>query len=173
MLLDVDATDAPMKIIHATLSLPARSGVMSLFYPKWIPGEHMPSGPISNLNNLHVFADGRELAWRRDLVETSAFGFTVPAGATKLTATYDYTVPTGGGAFGSLPSTNAKIAVINWNTVALYPAGEDPSSIVVTASLKAPSGWKHGGALDVASVDGATIHYAPTALDMLIDHRCC
>jgi predicted metalloprotease with PDZ domain len=170
MVLDVDATDAPMKIIHATLSLPARSGAMSLFYPKWIPGEHMPSGPISNLNNLHVFADGRELAWRRDLVETNSFGFSVPTGAVKLTATYDYTVPTGGGAFGSLPSTNAKIAVINWNTVALYPAGEDPSAITVTASLKAPSGWKHGGALDVASVDGATIHYAPTALDMLIDH---
>ena len=44
--LDVDATDAPMKILHATMSMPARAGAMTLFYPKWIPGEHMASGPI-------------------------------------------------------------------------------------------------------------------------------
>ena len=50
-----------------------------------------------------------------------------------------------GGAFGSLPSTNAKIAVINWNTLLLYPAGENPATITVTASLKAPAGWKNGG----------------------------
>ena len=170
MTLDVDASDAPMKIIHAALSMPARAGAMSLFFPKWIPGEHMPSGPVWNLNNFHVLADGHELEWRRDLVEMNSVGFTVPAGATTLTARYDYTVPSGGGAFGSLPSANAKIAVINWNTVALYPAGENPSTITVSASLKAPSGWKHGGALDIASEDGATIHYAPTSLELLIDH---
>jgi len=170
MTLDVDATDAPQKIIHATATMPAKPGSMTLFYPKWIPGEHMPSGPVPNLNGLHVLADGRELDWRRDLVEMNAIGFTVPAGAKTIVAKFDYTVPTGGGAFGSLPSANAKIAVINWNTVLLYPMGENPATLTVTASLKAPSGWKHGGALDVASVDGATIHYAPTSLELLIDH---
>ena len=79
-------------------------------------------------------------------------------------------MPSAGGAFGSLPSTNAKIAVINWYTVGLYPMGESPAAITVTASLKAPAGWKHGGSLDVASVDGNTIHYAPTSLEMLNDH---
>jgi len=60
MTLDVDATDAPMKILLATLTMPARPGAMTLFYPKWIPGEHMPSGPIANLTGLHVFADGAD-----------------------------------------------------------------------------------------------------------------
>ena len=78
--LDVDATDAPMKILHATMSMPARPGAMTLFYPKWIPGEHMPSGPIANLTGLHVFADGTELAWRRDLVEMNAFAITRAGG---------------------------------------------------------------------------------------------
>ena len=170
MTLDVDATDAPLKILHATMSMPARAGAMSLFYPKWIPGEHMASGPIANLTGLHVFTDGRELEWRRDLVEVNAFAFTVPAGATRLTAKYDYVVPYTGGAFGTLPSTNAKIAVINWYTVGLYPMGKSPASITVTPTLRAPAGWKHGGALDVASVDGDTIRYAPTSLEMLNDH---
>src|SRR3954471_5526451 len=116
MTLDVDATDAPLKILHATATMPARPGTMTLFYPKWIPGEHMPSGPIENLTGLHVFADGRELEWRRDLVEMHAFAVTVPAGARTLTAKYDYVVPTGGGAFGSAPAPNPKNAGIQPET---------------------------------------------------------
>src|SRR4029450_9569969 len=42
--------------------------------------------------------------------------------------------------------------------------------ITVTATLKAPAGWKHGGSLDVDRVDGTTIRYAPTSLEMLNDH---
>jgi predicted metalloprotease with PDZ domain len=169
MTLDVDATDAPLRILHATMTMGAKPGTTTLFYPKWIPGEHMPSGPIANLTGLHVFADGKEIEWRRDLVEMHAFAVTVPAGAKTLTATYDYAV-VGGAAFGSSASTNAKIAVINWYTVGLYPMGESPDAITVTATLKAPAGWKHGGSLDVEKVDGNTIRYAPTSLAMLNDH---
>jgi predicted metalloprotease with PDZ domain len=170
MTLDVDATDAPLKILHATMTMAAKPGPVALFYPKWIPGEHMPSGPIANLTGLHVFADGKELDWRRDLVDMNAFAITVPEGAKTLTAKYDYVVPTGGGAFGSTASTNAKIAVINWYTVGLYPMGENPDAIQVKATLKSPAGWKHGGSLDVDSVDGTTIRYSPTSLAMLNDH---
>src|SRR5206468_11526588 len=99
MTLDVDATDAPMRILHAAMTMRARPGAITLFYPKWIPGEHMPSGPIANLTGLHVYADGGEIPWRRDLVEMHAFQVTVPAEATALTAKYDYVV-TAGGAFG-------------------------------------------------------------------------
>ena len=169
MTLDVDATDAPLRILHATMTIGAKPGTTTLFYPKWIPGEHMPSGPIANLTGLHVLADGKEIEWRRDLVEMHAFAVTVPAGAKTLTAKYDYVVVSGG-AFGSSASTNARIAVINWYTVGLYPMGESPDAITVTATLKAPAGWKHGGSLDVEKVDGDTIRYAPTSLAMLNDH---
>ena len=169
MTLDVDATDAPMRVLHAKASIPAKPGPMTLFYPKWIPGEHMASGPIANLVGLHVFADSHEVPWRRDLVDMNAFDVTVPTGAAGVTAQYDFVISPGG-AFGSSPSTNAKIAVINWYTVGLYPMGTDPASISVTATLTAPRGWKHGGALDVERVDADTIHYASTSLEMLNDH---
>lgn len=167
--LDVDATQAPMKILHAAVSMPARPGAMTLFYAKWIPGEHMPSGPIWNLTGLHVFADDTEITWRRDLVEMNALHITVPATARTVRAQYDYVVPTGGGSFGSSASTNAKCAVINWYTVVLYPVGDDPDRIAVTTTLKVPHGWKNGGALDVDKRDGDTIHYAPTSLTQLND----
>jgi len=46
----LDATDAPRKIFHAQLTIPASPGTLTLYYPKWIPGEHAPSGPVLNLS---------------------------------------------------------------------------------------------------------------------------
>ena len=47
--LAVDASDAPRKMIHAQLRIPAKPGTLTLYYPKWIPGEHGPTGPITDL----------------------------------------------------------------------------------------------------------------------------
>src|SRR5438874_10597372 len=63
----VDASETPRKILHARETIPALPGPMTLFYPKWIPGEHAPSGPINDLAGLHFTAGGKEIAWRRDL----------------------------------------------------------------------------------------------------------
>ncbi|MFZ0758784.1 MAG: M61 family peptidase, partial [Candidatus Sulfotelmatobacter sp.] len=35
----LDASSAPRKIFHATLKIPASPGELTLYYPKWIPGE--------------------------------------------------------------------------------------------------------------------------------------
>ena len=35
----LDASDAPRKIFHAQLTIPAAPGALTLYYPKWIPGE--------------------------------------------------------------------------------------------------------------------------------------
>ncbi|MGA9504864.1 MAG: M61 family peptidase, partial [Terriglobales bacterium] len=45
--LAVDASEAPRKIFHAELRIPAKPGTLTLYYPKWIPGEHGPTGPIT------------------------------------------------------------------------------------------------------------------------------
>jgi len=60
---DVDATDAPRNIFHARLTIPANPGAFTLVYPKWIPGNHRPSGPIANLTGLRFEAAGKPLAW--------------------------------------------------------------------------------------------------------------
>ncbi len=44
--LAVDASEAPRHILHARMVIPARPGPLTLRYPKWIPGEHAPTGPI-------------------------------------------------------------------------------------------------------------------------------
>ncbi len=47
--LSVDATDAARNFIHAKVTVPVSSGPVTLVYPKWIPGNHRPTGPIANL----------------------------------------------------------------------------------------------------------------------------
>ena len=169
MVLDVDATRAPMKILHATLEIPVRPGPITLFYPKWIPGEHMPSGPIPNLVGLHVYASDKEVDWRRDLVEMNAFHVVTPPGARALKVELDYVVPISGTTYGTAPSADAKCAVVNWYTLLLYPLDQDPDSISVRASLKLPRGWTQAGSLDVSNVEGDLVHYVPTSLTMLND----
>jgi hypothetical protein len=76
----VDATDAPRKILHARLTIPVKPGPLTLFYPKWIPGEHGPTGPITDLAGLKFTAAGKTVAWRRDDVDMFAFHLEVPTG---------------------------------------------------------------------------------------------
>lgn len=170
MTLDVDATEAPLKILHAKLTVPVTSGPLTLVYPEWIPGEHMPSGPIQNLVGLHVHANGKEIEWRRDPVEMTAFHLQVPPGADAIVVRYDFVIPTSTGTFTTGPSADAKCCVLNWNTLVLSPAGRDADQVQVKPYLRIPAGWKHGGSLAIESEEGPQIEYAPTSLDRLIDH---
>ena len=46
--LTVDATQTPQKLLHSHLVIPVKPGPLTLYYPKWIPGEHGPDGPIDS-----------------------------------------------------------------------------------------------------------------------------
>ena len=50
----VDAREVTRKILHAHLTIPTTPGPLTLFYPKWIPGEHAPTGPIVNLVGIKI-----------------------------------------------------------------------------------------------------------------------
>ncbi len=50
--ISIDASEAPRKIFHARLNIDASPGPLTLYYPKWIPGEHAPTGPIADLAGL-------------------------------------------------------------------------------------------------------------------------
>src|SRR6201985_3913771 len=79
--LSVDVTDAPRKIIHAVEIMPITPGEHTLVYPKWIPGEHGPTGPIDDLTGLAFTANGQQIPWRRDDVDMYAFHITDRAAA--------------------------------------------------------------------------------------------
>ena len=70
----VDASEAPLHLLHAHLSIPASPGPLALFYPKWIPGEHGPTGPISGLTGMRFTANGAAVVLNRSVTARPWFG---------------------------------------------------------------------------------------------------
>jgi predicted metalloprotease with PDZ domain len=166
----VDATGAPRKIFHARMTIPAKPGTLTLYYPKWIPGEHGPTGPIQDLAGLKFTASGQILNWRRDLLDGWTFHVEVPAGASSVEASLDFISPAGSeGIYTGGASATDRMAVLSWNTVVLYPEGWTSDELTYEPTLKLPSGWKFGTSLSATSQSGSEIKLAPVSLTMLVD----
>ncbi len=161
-LLTVDATRTQQKLLHTHLVLPVKPGPLTLYYPKWIPGEHGPEGPISSLTGLKFEADGKVVPWQRDLLDVFTFHVDVPAGATHLEADYDFIEPDGG-------SATDKLMVLEWNQVVLYPADTPADRQTYQATLIVPQGWQFGSSLPVDKQSGNQVIFKPISLDMLVD----
>jgi predicted metalloprotease with PDZ domain len=173
--LAVDATDAPRKIFHARLTIPATAGDFVLLYPKWIPGEHGPGGPVVDTAGIyfrvHQGADqGRALPWHRDPVDLYAFHVEVPAGVTSIDAALDYLSPVEmPGGFSAGSSATDKLAVLSWNWLVLYPKGSVSDEIGVKASLKLPRGWQWASALPHSAGAGGAVEFSLASLTTLVD----
>jgi predicted metalloprotease with PDZ domain len=168
--LSVDATEAPRKIFHARLRIPATPGTLTLYYPKWIPGEHAPDGPINDLAGLKFSAGGQTLKWRRDLLDGWTINVEVPAGQNEVLADLDFLSPAMfAGGFSAGSSATDKLVIISWNQVLLYPKGWKAEDITFSASLKLPHGWKYATALPGAHEVENDLHFSPAPLTTLVD----
>jgi predicted metalloprotease with PDZ domain len=163
----VDLTDAPRNFFHSAVTIQAAPGPITLAYPKWIPGNHRPSGPIANLTGLHFKANGQEVPWERDRIEMYSFHVNVPQGAHEIEATFDITTTDSAGAGGNAASSN--LLDLNWNQVVLYPADAASDAVQCVASVHLPSGWKFGTALSVANSSGSDIEFQTVSLTTLVD----
>lgn len=166
---ELDAREAPRRVLHAHLVLPAQPGPLTLLYPKWIPGEHGPSGPLNGVVGLRFTSQGREIPWQRDVMDMFTFRLVVPAGATTVEVDLDFLAPVESGSFSAGPSTTEKLAVISWNNVVLYPQGQEADEISYQASLRLPAGWSFATALPTAEGSGEPVRFAPASLTTLID----
>lgn len=165
----VDARDAPRKLIHVQLTIPANPGPLTLLYPQWIPGEHGPTGPINDLVNLRFHAKNQTIPWRRDSTNLYAFHVTVPTGATALDAAFDFISPTDASGFSAGSSMTTELAVLSWNQYVLYPQGTVADQLRYQAKLRLPHEWHYGTALGVAKESGDEVEFGPVSLTTLID----
>ena len=163
----VDATDVTHAIFSVHETIPVSAGPLTLLYPKWIPGHHSPGGQIPELAGLKFTAGGAMLAWRRDPVDVFAFHLDIPDGVTNLDAQFQFLAPTD--VLQGRIVTTPDMLNVEWHAVSLYPAGYYVRQIPVAASLTLPDGWRAATALEVASQDGATIHYKTVPFDVLVD----
>ncbi len=160
--LTVDATKTQQKLLRAHLTMPVKPGALTVYYPKWIPGEHGPDGPIASLTGLKFEANGKTIPWKRDLLDVFTFHLDIPDGVTELHANYDFIEPDG-------YSATDKLMVLEWNEVTLYPAGTPAQLLRYSAKLVVPEGWKIGTPLPVETQSGNEVTFKPISLDLLVD----
>ncbi len=169
----VDARAAPRGILSAHLELPVAAGPLTLVYPKWLPGEHSPAGPLTSLGGLHFTAAGRELAWRRDSVDLYAFHLEVPSGVSRLGV--DLEIDTSSAPDGVVQghetprAATESLLILEWNQLVLYPEGARADDLPYRASVRLPGGWKFASALETASSTTDGVEFATVSLTALVD----
>ncbi|HEX5234982.1 MAG TPA: M61 family peptidase [Silvibacterium sp.] len=159
--------DAPRKLFHSDSDIPVKAGPLDLITPQWIPGDHRPTGPVSDIVGVVFTADGKPLPWRRDDVNMYEFHLDIPQGVTTLHAHLDCIVTT---------RVSHKLAVLEWEKLMIYPANTPVKDIPIQPSLIVPAGWGVGTALVhigggswPVPANGATTHFAATTVEQLQD----
>ncbi len=166
--LQVDATDLEHRIFNVRESVPvAGPGPFTLLFPRWLPGKHWPSGELDKLGGLIILGNGKPIPWTRDPVEVAAFHLTVPKGVRTLELQFQHLSPTSGDQ-GRVVMT-PEMMNVQWNSMALYPAGYFTRQIPIQANLKLPAGWDYGTALETASANDGVIQFNPVGFDTLVD----
>jgi predicted metalloprotease with PDZ domain len=166
--LSVDATDIAHGVYRVRETIPVQGpGDLVLLYPKWIPGDHAPTGPIDRVAGLTVRAGAETIPWTRDTLDVYAFHVAVTKGVPSVDVEFQYLCPVDT-KVGRL-EVSPEILVVDWNEVVLYPAGYYARRIPVDARLKLPEGWTPATALAVSSTAGAETAFERTSLATLVD----
>ncbi len=166
---EVDARDAPRGIERVHLVLPVKPGKLTLLYPKWLPGEHSPDGPVSGLSALKFSSNGQAIVWQRDADNMYAFNLTIPSATRSLDVAFEVDAVSGATDNNALRTSTESLALILWNQLVFYPAGAQSDDLQYTARLRLPAGWSFGTALPQVSSAGDTTQFAQVSLTTLID----
>ncbi len=167
ILITADLSEAPRKLFHAEVDIPVTAGPLTLTTPRWIPGNHRPTGPVDDITGVVFTVNGKPLTWRRDDVDLYEFHLTIPEGAKTLHAHLDCIVT---------ERITQRMAVLEWEKLLLYPANIAVKEIAIEPSLKVPDGWGVGTALKPVGTGsypvpaaGATTQFAVTNVEQLED----
>ena len=161
-----DLTEAPRKLYHAEIDLPVKPGPATFITPEWIPGNHRPTGPVSDITGVAFSIDGKPVYWRRDDQNLYEYHVEIPKGVTTLHAHLDCIVTA---------RASDKMAVLEWEKLMLYPANIPVRDIAIQPSVTVPAGWGIGtaltptGAYDPNAKVGGTTQFQPTTVEQLED----
>jgi predicted metalloprotease with PDZ domain len=163
----VDASDTRQGIFRVHETIPVQAGELTLLYPKWIPGNHSPTGPIDKVAGLRVTAQGEPIDWQRDKYDVYAFRIDVPDGVKAIDVDFQF-LSARTGDEGPIQMTDSMLDLA-WSKVALYPAGHYANRITFAPSVTLPAGWQFGTALEKRSAKGDTVNFKPVDFDTLVD----
>lgn len=163
----VDLTDLDHKVIRTRQTVPVSAGPLVLQYPKFIPGNHAPTGPIQLVSGLTVTGNGQRIEWLRDTVDPYAFHLDIPAGVSEIEVAFEWLTQPDNAVWRVVMTP--EMVNLQWEKALLYPAGYDHDRITFAPSVVLPSGWDYAVALDQPRREGDVVAFAPISLEHLAD----
>ena len=148
------------QILHVHEVMPVRPGPLTLYYPKYIPGDHAPDGPIDAMMGLEITADGKQIAWLRDEVDMFTFHLTVPADVDRIDIRFQIPAP---------DRITPTLMGLEWNDVALYQAGYPTNVQMYEPTLVIPASWRDASALTTNESSGGRISFKSVPFNTLVD----
>ena len=158
--LTVSLPDPAQKLLYVQEVMPVRPGPLTLYYPKYIPGDHAPDGPIGAIMGLTVTAGGKPIAWQRDEVDMFTFHVTVPAGTDQIDIRFQ---------FPAEDRVAPHLMDLTWDQVALYQAGSPTKDQTYQPTLVIPADWQYASALSTVERSGQRIAFKPVPFNTLVD----
>jgi predicted metalloprotease with PDZ domain len=148
------------KLLYVTEVMPVKPGPLTLLYPKWIPGDHSPDGPINEFMGLEIKAGGKRIAWQRDPLDRFTFHLVVPPAVAQIDISFQ---------FPSHDRVTPNLLDLTWDHVALYQAGYPTKLQMFQPILVIPSDWHYASALDTVKRDGEQITFKAVPFNTLVD----
>ncbi|MGB6826524.1 MAG: M61 family peptidase [Terracidiphilus sp.] len=148
------------QILYVHEVMPVRPGPLTLYYPKYIPGDHAPDGPIDAMMGLEITADGKQIAWLRDEVDMFTFHLTVPADVDRIDIRFQFPAP---------DRVTPDLMGLEWNDVALYQAGYPTNVQMYEPTLVIPASWGYASALTTNESSGGRISFKSVPFNTLVD----
>lgn len=134
---EVDAREAPRKLIRSSERIAVTPGTRALVFAKWIPGEHSPSGPLNSVVDFRLYAGQQALDWKRDPHNLYRVTFEVPAGVTQVRCEMALADNAG----------SSQLGVLCFNQLLWYPEGMEAEQISVQSRVQLPPQWSGVSAL--------------------------
>ena len=158
--LTVELPNPQQQLFYVHEVMPVRPGPLTLYYPKFTPGDHAPDGPVETMMGLEVTAAGQRLAWARDEVDMFTLHLIVPAGADRIEISFQ---------FPERERVTPNLMGLQWNQVALYQAGYPTKVQMYEPTLVMPAGWRYATALTTETSQGGRIRFRPVPFNTLVD----
>lgn len=160
MSLIVDERQAAQRIAFVHEEIRVQPGALTLSYPKWIPGEHGPTGPIQQFAALRIKSGNESLQWTRDPEEIFSIHVQIPAKTNSISVDFDALME---------DTISDHQVLLAWNNVLLYPREIDKTKLMIEPAVILPANWKHASSLEVTGQSGDKVTFAPISLERLID----
>jgi len=158
--LTVQLPNPGQKVLYVHEAMPVRPGPMTLYYPKFIPGDHAPDGPVGAMMGLEITAGGKRIAWLRDEVDMFTFHLTVPAGVDRIDIRFE---------FPDDDRVTPNLMGLEWNDVALYQADYPTKVQMYQPVLEIPAAWRWASALKTEESSNGRITFRPVPFNTLVD----